>query len=193
MKSLIVPLVLGALTGVLPNACLANDEALYGAPVPSDAVFIRWLGDAAQAAPKILNYEFSDADLSGEAYVAISNAALSGAMPGDYYSVVIGPTGEITLIQEPARDDKSKVHVVLLNAGAKAVSMTLAGTDRMVIGTTKAGQSNSRAVNPVTARLAIGQDAFDVTLRRGQNMTFAVLEGEIRLIQNTFGPVIVTE
>lgn len=199
MKRLILNAAFGLFLATLPTAGFANDEALYGAPVPQDAVFIRWLGDIAPSSLSVFKYDFSALDIENDAYSAISNAALTGATPGGYYSVATDTNGQTHLIQEPARNDKSKVHLLLVHADAAAgpVQMVLAGTERVVIGETVHGQANARAVNPVAVRMTLAGDVdqseFDLTLRRGQNMTVAVIAGNVTVIENRFGPVIVTE
>ena len=56
--------------------------------------------------------------------------------------------------------------------------------------------SGLRAVNPVAISFGVfqhGVDAplatFDVSLRRGQNLTFLADQSGVRLVENRFGPV----
>lgn len=200
MKFLSIPLAIGVAVAILPSISLADDEGLYGAALPDDAVFIRWLDDDAAQETPVFGYTFTADQIDGNAYVAISNAALNGAEAGDYYSVLSGADGDLVVIQEPQRNTKSKVHVMLLNASDDPVQLNLAGTDKTVISATDNGQVNTRAVNPVSAKLAvITADTaalmaeVDVTLRRGQNITIAVLDNQVQLIENRFGAVVETE
>ena len=200
MKNKLINLAVGLFAVALPFGAFANDEALYGAPLPSDAVFLRWIGDVSETSIEVLSYEFSLSDIAGGAYIAISNAALTGAKSGAHYSVISGGDGTLMLIEEPERANKSKVHLTLLNASPKSMRLMLAGTDTEVIGATFSGSADSHAVNPVSATLAVvGEDStaigepLDVTLRRGQNLTFDVIGGVVRVIEDRFGNVIETD
>ena len=177
----------------------ANEEGLYGAAVPTDAAFIRWVGDSTQHRV-VFDHSFDAEDIVDEAYVAVSEALLNGAQAGGFYSVVADGEGGMSVIQEPDRTDTSKVHMIMLNGKDSTVSLRLAGTDTTVVTPLSGPSAGSRAVNPVSARLAVHDhenakdvSAFDVSLRRGQNITIAVLESGTRVIENRFGPVVAAE
>lgn len=198
MKNLFFPAAL-VLCSVVPTNAAANEDGLYQEPLPTDAVFIRWIGAATSSADPIFAHAFAHSDMANEAYVAVSNALLEGASSGAYYSVVMSPEGSARVIEEPARANKAKVHVILLNASETPVALELAANGAEVIAPTESGMAQSRAVNPVSAELAVvpadgsPEHAFDVALRRGQNITFAVVDGTARVIENRFGAVIKAE
>ena len=178
------------------TAVAEQEDGLYGAPVPSDAVFIRRFGglDGPQT---IFERTFPEGALPDGVYVAISASALEGAEPGAHYSVLQTTGEDFELISEPARNDPTKVHLFLLNGGEAPARLSVASGGPMVIDDTISGEIDSRAVNPVSVSLRVEAGAlvqdFEVVLRRGQNITFLVADGEIRLIENTFGPVIELE
>jgi len=163
------------------------DEALYDAAIPQDAVFIRWL--AATENASVFGQTFDATRSKGRDYLPVSHTVLKGAQPGGFYSVF-----EDRIIEEPARDDASKVHLILLNLSAAPARLVVAGKDVEVIGATGEGEALSRAVNPVQATLSVTTDTgelgrFDLSLRRGQNITFVVHENAATMIENGFGPV----
>jgi hypothetical protein len=187
---------LGALiTGLILAAASASaevEDGLYGAAVPADAVFIRPLG-LGGAPVSAFGRTFQPDELSDGVYTAISAQALEGAVPGAYVSLV-HLDGEMHLIEEPARDDRTRVHLFLLNAGADAARLVVADGGPEVIAATPSGQIDSRAVNPLALTLAVetgGQaQTFDVVLRRGVNVTFLVAQDGVQLIPHQFGPVV---
>lgn len=165
----------------------ASDQALYGTAIPDDAVFVRWLDTPAQAT--VFGVPF-DANLAaGTDYLPISAQYLPDVPQGGFYSVI-----GTALVQEPARDDLTKVHVILLNTDESPARIVLAGGTAEVIGETAQNSAAARAVNPVKATLAVMQGEtllgeFDVALRRGQNVTFFVQDGTVQFIKNGFAPV----
>lgn len=186
-------LMLGAALGALTFTAHADTEdALYGAPVPSDAVFIRLIGEM-DAPLFILGRGFTSEELPEAVYTAISASLLDGAQAGTHYTVLTGPVGA-QLIEEPGRDDPAKVHLFLLNADAADARMLVADGGPVVIDVTAQGAIASRAVNPLSVTLAVetadNLEAFDVVLRQGVNVTFLVSDGDVTLIEHQFGPVI---
>lgn len=186
-KKFIASTCLTTLITLAPTLGFASNQALYGAAIPDDAVFIRWMGAPEQATA--FGAEFAADLVTGSDYLPISASDLTDAEAGAFYSVIDG-----VLVQEPSRDDPAKVHLILLNTGEGAARLVLAGKDAEVIGETAPNAANARAVNPVAATLAVmlgdtllGE--FDLTLRRGQNVTFFVQDGAVQLIQNGFAPV----
>ncbi|WP_195821357.1 hypothetical protein [Roseobacter sp. MH60115] len=187
--NLLITSCAAAFTLMLPLPGSANaEDALYGARLPEDAVFIRWLAPTVSA--KAFGADF-DAEVSNtREYVPVSNAVLDGAEAGRFYSLI----GD-QIIPEPPRDDATKVHLVLLNADSTPARLIVSANETEVIGATTAGQARSRGVNPVQAELSVVTDAgplatFDLSLRRGQNLTFVVVGDTVTLIENKFAPVV---
>jgi hypothetical protein len=186
-KKFIVSTCLTTIFTLAPTLGLASNQALYGTAIPDDAVFIRWMGTPEQATS--FGAQFAPELAAGSDYLPISARHLPDAEQGAFYSVIDG-----TLVQEPARDDPAKVHLILVNADQGSARVLLAGKDAQVIGETARNAANARAVNPVQAVLAVMLEntllgEFDLTLRRGQNVTFFVQDGVVHLIQNGFAPV----
>lgn len=178
----------------------ADDSGLYGDAIPSDAAFVRWLDHNDPIDRTAFEHDFSEAVVPANTYVAVSASLLEGAEAGTYYSVVRAADGTVHEVREPARDDASKVHLFLLNTGATPISLQLPDAGAEVIGATASLEAKARAVNPVTVYLAVHNegsgellDHFDVALRRGQNLTFAFLNGEVIAIPSAFGPVVSAE
>ena len=99
-------------------------------------------------------------------------------------------------IPEGPRASASKVSLYLINATDQALELKLADGSVTVIGGVEPMSSGVRAVNPVAISFGVfqrGEDApvatFDVSLRRGQNLTFLADQSGVRLIENRFGPV----
>ena len=185
-----------ALTALTATAA-QSDTGLYGKAPPEDAVFVRWIGDDAPWSQPVWGRDLRAQDLPSATYVAISASALNGAEPGTYYSVVPTKGDTPTIITEPSRDDISKVHLLLLNATDHPASLDLLDGKTQVIGLTDPMAAKSRAVNPVAVPLKVNAASrsaqFDVSLRRGQNVSFFVLENDIVMVPNTFGPVLELE
>ncbi len=186
-------LLCGAALGLMALPAAAElEDGLYGAAVPSDAVFVRQIGGL-DAAPTLFGRTFTVDELPEATYVAISASALDGAEPGAHYTV-LAEAGGLTVIEEPARPNPSKVYLFLLNEAGPAAQLNVAGGGATVIDPTRAGAIGSRAVNPLAVTLSVQAGAmveeFDVILRRGVNITFVVADGRVQLIENQFGPVI---
>lgn len=168
----------------------AADNALYDTPPPDDAAFVRWVGLGFQH--PVLG--IAPATHIADVYRPVSASATNGAQPGTFYTAATGPDGQVILIEEPGREDRSKVHLFLVNLGSAPVHVEVTGQDMVVIDDTATGSAGSRAVNPVSASLAVVTEngetlgSFDVSLRRGQNLTFVALDDGARLIENSFGP-----
>lgn len=171
------------------------DDGLYDAPIPDDAVFVRWLGVGSDQ--RVFGFRFPDTHI-GSTYVAVSAQLLQGTRSGEYYSVLAQDGPAPIIIHEPQRPDPSKVYLLLVNASERAVKLVVAGKAIDVIGSTARHSSRAKAVNPVIVQLAvitadgsevIGQ--FYVALRRGQNLTFFVHDDGVILLENRFGPVLV--
>jgi len=189
------PFAAGLAALVLGTASWAEDTGLYAAPAPDDAAFVRFLGFEGTEQATFAGYLF---DLPQEhgAYIAISADRLAGIEPGQHVSLVKGPDRAIT-ITEPERDTRTKVHLFVVNAGSAPVSLKLADGSMTVIEHVAPGTAQSRAVNPVSARLALFADgqtealaAFDVALRRGQNLSFVARAEGAEVVTHRFGPVV---
>ncbi len=170
-----------------------DEAALYAPELPSDAIFLRWVDTDVPLPALGLPHQ----PVAGqEAYRPLSARHLSGAEPGAFYSVLAGPEGTARLVEEPARGQKSKVHLILLNASGQPVRLVLADAGHEVIQQTNAFASGGRMVNPVSARLAVLADddsplgEVAVRLRRGQNVTVLVTDEGVRLIENQIGDLL---
>lgn len=184
----------------LGTTAQADDSGLYGEPVPADAAFIRWIDGGAGDTRTAFGRDFAGVPIPNQTFAAISTALLDGAEAGAYYSIIATEDGSVRQIQEPGRNEASKVHLILLNGTAAPVSLILSEPETEIIGATPTLQSQSRAVNPVSASLAVRSETtgtiieeFDVALRRGQNLTFAAIGDEVIVIPSAFGPVIAQE
>lgn len=186
-----VSLALGAF---LLTACggFAADNTLYDAPPPEDAAFLRWIEPG--PAPEI--YGIAALGAEGDAFHPVSAAATRGAQPGAYYTAARDAAGAVVVIEEPARPDRSKVQLTLVNLADAPVRLEVAGLAMVVVAETQTGTAAARAVNPVTVTLAVvtadgaALGRFDVSLRRGQNMTFVARPDGAQMIANRFGPTL---
>lgn len=183
---------------IVPTLAASDEAALYDTAAPADAVFVRVLaeytGPAAQVpfGENTLPFQTVDQDT----YVAISAAQLSGVTPGAYYSLASN-NGAPMMIKEPARETAAKVHLILVNTSDSPVRLVVAGRNMEVVSALAPGQADSRAVNPVSATLAVERvdtqailGTFDVALARGSNVTFVASNETARLVEHSFGPVL---
>ncbi len=172
------------------NAGQAADNELYAAPPPADAAFLRWIEPG--QAPEVFGVASLGAE--GDVFHPVSASVTDGAEAGVYYTAARAADGSVVVIEEPARADRSKVLLTLLNLTETPVRLVLAEQNVDVIDTTPANDAGARAVNPVAATLTIVTadntplGSFDVKLRRGQNVTFVARPDGAALIENRFGP-----
>ncbi|KMW56568.1 Alginate o-acetyltransferase AlgF [Candidatus Rhodobacter oscarellae] len=167
----------------------AQDGTLYKEPPPPDAAFLRWVDPS--PAPIVLG--LAGIDSEGAAYRAISASEIVGLSEGHFYTAGRAADGEVVIIEEPARLDRSKVYVTVVNLSQSARQLELARDGRRVIGATQTNSAKTRAVNPVTVALNVvggaGSNAgtFQITLGRGQNVTFVARPDGVVMLQDRFG------
>lgn len=171
-------------------AAHAADNELYDAPPPDDAAFLRWIEPG--PAPDLFGVAMQDADHG--AFHPVSATVTQGALAGAYYTAARNAAQELVIIEEPARADRTKVHLTLLNLSGAPVRLMLPAQGVEVIAPTAADSAKARAVNPVAVSLSVmgAEDQplghFDLQLRRGQNVTFVARPGGAEMIENRFGP-----
>jgi hypothetical protein len=193
---------------ILATACLLTvaqtrmsqaDEALYDEVPPEDAVFIRaFIGDAKVQEVGGLPASVVAAIAGNEAiYSSLSAGAFSLGDPGRFFAIVADAAGDLHLVPEPERSERSKVHLILVNATGGDVRVSAPEHGMEVVAPTAPLSASSRAVNPIEVALAVENAAtgavletLDVRLRRGQNLTILVGPQGVDLIENAFGPVI---
>ena len=105
------------------------------------------------------------------------------ALGKDYITIML--CGSITII-----------YLFLINATSQNLDLRVAGSETVVIESTAAMQSGTRAVNPVNIGLSVVAagsktplQTFQVDLRRGQNISFLATSSGVQLIEHRFGPV----
>lgn len=193
MKQL--PFYVIAILGLSATTGMATDASLYPEAPPTDASFVRFTGFGADRSAEFAGKTFilnADEKL---AYTPVSSASLKGVAPGSYLTVVKA-NGAHHAIDEGPRAEASKVSIYLVNATDQALELRLADGSVTVIRDVGPMSSGLRAVNPVAISFGVfqrGDDAplatFDVSLRRGQNLTFLADASGVRLVENHFGPV----
>lgn len=180
-----------SLIGLTPASVSAN-TALYEVPPPDDAVFVRWLNTS--ATPRALGVDVAPARAAPGEFGHFPASASDTASAGAHFSVVADADGHAHLVEEPVRDALGKVHLLLINATDVPVRMVVAEGGPEVIPATDPLTSGMRAVNPVTATLAIvnaisGDEIGTATLvlRRGQDVTLLVTSRNVEVIEDGFG------
>lgn len=191
----LLPFYAIAILGLSATTGMATDTSLYAEAPPADASFVRFVGFGADKNAEFAGKTFrlnSDEKLT---YTPVSSAALKGVEPGSYVTVVKA-NGAHHMIDEGPRAEASKVSLYLVNATDQALELKLADGSVTVIGGVEPMSSGLRTVNPVAISFGVfqhGDDAplatFDVSLRRGQNMTFLADQSGVRLVENRFGSV----
>lgn len=190
-----LPLYAVAILGLSATTSMATDTSLYAEAPPADASFVRFAGFGADKSAEFAGKTFilnADEKL---AYTPVSSSALDGVAAGTYVTVVKA-NGAHHAIDEGPRAEASKVSLYLVNATDQALELKLADGSVTVIGGVEPMSSGLRAVNPVAISFGVfqrGDDTplatFDVSLRRGQNLTFLADPSGVRLVENRFGPV----
>lgn len=200
-----MPIALFSLRSAVPAAFsflaalpAAAQEALYDAPPPPDAVFVRWLGGGhSGGSHSFQGAGLPDGTVKPGAYAAISAALLDGAQAGDFFTVLSPSGGSPVVVAEPPRPDRAKVHLLLISCEADPVVLEVPGRDLTVIAATPAFTAASRAVNPVATPLAVRNTVtgdvlgrFDVQLSRGRNLTFLACGGTAALVEHRFHGIV---
>ena len=193
MKTL--PFYTIAVLGLSATTGMATDTSLYAEAPPADASFVRFAGVGADKSANFAGKTFTLNADEKLAYTPVSSAALKGVELGSYVTVVKAD-GATHTINEGPRAEASKVSLYLVNATDQALELKLADGSVTVIGGVEPMSAGLRAVNPVAISFGVfqhGDDAplatFDVSLRRGQNLTFLADRSGVRLVENRFGPV----
>ena len=189
-------LLTSVLSGVLPMSAAANDTSLYADAAPEDASFVRFVGFQDQTSAEFAGKVFELGRDVHEAYVPVSSAKLQNVEAGSFLTVVKGQGGETTVIAEDKRSNRAKIALVLVNATDRVLDLRLADGSTPVIQDVASMTSGLRAVNPVQISLGVFDDAdgsllarFDVSMKRGQNLTFLADETGVRLVENRFAAV----
>ena len=174
----------------------ALDNSLYAEAAPDDASFVRFLGFDEGAVPEFAGKSFILGEENESAYIPVSSALLQNVPAGLFATVLRGKNGQNTTIIEGPRDVTSKVHLFLVNASDRTLDLRLADNSATVIDAVKTGSAAQRAVNPVAVTLGVFEDGkdtplaqFDVTLKRGQNISFIADQTGFWMIENRFGTV----
>ena len=186
-----------ALALLLITPVAADESVLYNQAPPKDAVFVRLLGNPGTTALEFNGHRIALPDGTQTAYAAISAQDLGLSEAGTFHSLLLDEYGNLRAIEEPKERPNNKVHLYLINADADPVRLIVPGREIEVIAGTEQMAIGTRSVNPIRTALAIQQVAdegilatFDVSLNRGQNITFLLQDGEVSLIENRLGPVI---
>lgn len=175
---------------------LADDNSLYREAAPKDASFVRFIGFKAGEPAEFAKKSFEIAAQDEDAYLPVSAALLDGVEAGQFVSVVKTSDAGAVIIDEGARDSRSKVFLFLVNATQTTLDLRLADGSAVVVDGIASGLSGQRGVNPLAVELGVFESGlntpiavFDVKLQRGQNVSFIADETGVRLVQNRFGAV----
>ncbi|MEO1750029.1 MAG: hypothetical protein AAFR27_15705 [Pseudomonadota bacterium] len=191
-------LSINSLVMFLAVPSLADESVLYDQAPPKDAVFVRLLDENSTTR----DFEFNGHSLTlpagtETAYAAISAQTLGLVDAGTFHSLLVDENGGFVAIEEPNERPNAKVHLLLINADDAPVRLIVPESEIEVVGKTAGMGIGSRAVNPIRTPLAAQRidngeliGTFDLSLSRGQNITFLVQNGQVTKIENRFGPVI---
>lgn len=176
----------------LASAPVSANTALYDAPPPDDAVFVRWLNTS--ATPAALGVDLAPTDAAPAEFGHFPASASDAVSAGAHFSVVANAVGTAHLVEEPARDALGKVHLVLVNAADVPVRVMVADGGPEVIAATAPLTSGLRAVNPVAATLTVENvetgavmGTAALALQRGQDVTILVTSESVEVIEDAFG------
>ena len=174
----------------------ASDNALYAEAAPADASFVRFVGFQGATSATYAGRSFDLRPNEAEAYIPISAAHLSGVDAGTFVTVIRQPNGVETPIEEADRSNKAKVFLFLVNATDQMLDLRLADGSMTVIEDVAGFAAGERAVNPVKIGLGVFPDGsdtplavLDVSMKRGQNLSFVADDSGVRLIEHRFGAV----
>jgi hypothetical protein len=179
-----------------PTSSWADDTALYPTATPADAAFVRTLAKHAISEIDGMPFPSFDDEMCRD-YCAVSAAHLPSVAPNTFISFFEDSDGALHSLEEPARGPASKVNLIVINAGEDPVRLVVPERNLGVVEQVEPHASGSRAVNPVSTKLAVISatnsavlGTFDLSLSRGQDLTFFVQNGQVELIENAYGPVL---
>jgi hypothetical protein len=188
-----------ALTVCFAGQASVAQDVLYADTPPDDAIFVRSFIDADEARDTagLPGFAVGAIAKGGAAFSSLSAAEFGFPEAGGFYALVADEAGGLHLVPEPARADRAKVYLTVLNASDTDVRLVEPTQGIEVVAPTTPLSAAARAVNPADVRLAVENVAtgeslasFDIRLRRGQNVTFLVREDEVELIEDVYGPVV---
>jgi hypothetical protein len=178
------------------SAVLAADTSLYAEAAPSDASFVRFIGFDDQDHATFAGFDFSLKGDKAAKYIPVSASLLQDTAPGRFISVLRAADGALQTIPEAPRTRRSKVALFLVNGTEMELELRLADGSVAVIEDVEPATAGQREVNPVSIALGVFERGsttplarFDVTMKRGQNLSFIADHAGIRLIENQFAEV----
>ena len=192
IKSAIAALLIAPTLG---STGLASGAELYPEAPPPDASFIRFFG-ATGVKITFAGKSFDLTEVDAGNYIPVSAALLSDVSAGSFVSVFVAADGTLHPVIEGPRDTRLKVHLFLVNGSGEAVDLRVIDGNLPVLQEVGPNSSGQRAVNPVAVTLGVfetGQDTprevFEVSLQRGQNVSFVVTASGSQMIQNAYSDV----
>lgn len=181
---------------MMTGQVLANDGALYAEAPPEDASFVRFIGFEDSLTAEFAGRTFHLMPDEVSAYIPVSSASLEDVASGSFFTIVETGDGNPRVISEPGRDNRSKVFLFLVNGTETELDLRLADNSAPILENVPHNTSALRGVNPVSVSLGIfksGTDtllaSFDVSLRRGQNISLIAGPDGYQLVENRFAAV----
>ena len=178
------------------TGAFADKASLYAEPAPDDASFVRFIGFEGEEHVQFAGYNFTLKEGEATAYIPISTVHLTNVLAGGFVTVLRGDAEQPKVIVEGPRNSRSKVLIILVNGTDRVLDLRLTDNSTTVIASIPGHSAGQRAVNPVSVSLGVfasGSDTpeatFDVSLKRGQNISFIADDKGIHLIENRFATV----
>lgn len=180
MKNISLLLASALLVAVQATSIFAQDEELYGAPLPDDAAFVRVLGaqegDAVDAFGVTLTNDGH--------YTVILADTTDGIEPNQYVTVLPGAT----VVHLPLKDT-TKVQIGLFNGGYESDVVLKTADGKVTIAEATSNGAGFREVNPIVVPVAVFAgdemlgERIELQLRRGENPTlFVAPDGRVTTI-----------
>ncbi|RPE71861.1 alginate O-acetyltransferase AlgF [Pacificibacter maritimus] len=158
----------------------AQDEELYGAPLPDDAAFVRALGAHESVAVDAFGVTLTN---EGD-YTVILAGSTDGIETDQYITILPAAT-----VLHPAHEDAAKVQVGFFNVGYEADLALKTADGKVTIAEAALNSAGFREVNPIVVPVAVFDgdkmlgESIELKLRRGENPTiFAQQDGTVTTI-----------
>lgn len=193
--SLVLRLTLLCLALATAQKVIAQDEALYDAPLPDDAAFVRFIGFDEGSSVDLFGMSFPEARVARQEYNVLRANALDALEPGDILTVIPAHDGDALILSEPARTER-KVLIRLLNLSAdNTVGLWTADGQIEIISATEQNAMGAREVNAIQVEVAVlGREGkigetISLALRSDRHVTFVVSsEGEVVALEDLIIP-----
>lgn len=164
-----------------------DDVALYDAPLPDDAAFVRFINVTQDAT--VFDALVTADQMNAPDFIVLRADTVEGMEAGAFYTVLPDATESTRIVTEPARDP-ARVMVALINLSDTDLTLRTADGSIEIVAPVKPQDAGYRSMNPVQVPVAvfagneIRGEVLDLNMRRGQHPAVVVTNTTVSLINS---------